>query len=154
MKKNDPAVIAHVNMMQGIIKRMASNSTSCKQWCIVLITALLTFSKGNQNPMDLSKVCLLPLILFCFLDCFYLGLERQMKGKLKNIVYRLNKGDNIEAEIFLTGTESSRNKDICEKIESWFFHIGIQLWNTVWAFTSFSVFPFYICLYYLILYLK
>lgn len=140
-------------MMQGIIKRMAGNSTSCKQWCIVLITALLTFSKGNQNPVDLSGVCLLPLILFCFLDCFYLGLERQMKGKLNNFIYRLNKGENLDAEIFLTGTESSRNKDICEKIESWFCHIGVQLWNTVWAFTSFSVFPFYICLYFLIYYL-
>lgn len=153
MTKNDSAVITHVNMMQGIIKRMAGNSTSCKQWCIVLITALLTFSKGNQNPVDLSGVCLLPLILFCFLDCFYLGLERQMKGKLNNFIYRLNKGENLDAEIFLTGTESSRNKDICEKIESWFCHIGVQLWNTVWAFTSFSVFPFYICLYFLIYYL-
>ena len=143
MTKNDSAVTTHVNMMQGVIKRM-----------IVLITALLTFSKGNQNPIDLSGVCLLPLILFCFLDCFYLGLERQMRGKLNDFIYRLNKGENIEAEIFLTGTESSRNKDIFEKTRSWFWHIGVQLWNTVWAFTSFSVFPFYMFLYFLIQYLK
>ena len=77
-----------------------------------------------------------------------------MRGKLNDFIYRLNKGENIEAEIFLTGTESSRNKDIFEKTRSWFWHIGVQLWNTVWAFTSFSVFPFYMFLYFLIQYLK
>lgn len=153
-KKSHPAVQAHVNMMQCIIKRMAGNSTSCKQWCIVLITAMLTFSKGNQNPIDLSGVCLMPLILFCFLDCFYLGLERQMKEKLNNFIYRLNRGKNAEAEIFLTETESNRDRDVCEKIERRFCHMGTQLWNTIWAFTSFSVFPFYICLYFIIQYLK
>lgn len=154
MTKNDPAVTTHVNMMQGIIKRMAGNSASCKQWCILIITALLTFSKGNSNPVDLSGICLIPLILFCFMDCFYLGLERQMKNKLKAFVVRLNRHENVEAEIFTTGLEKESNIDFCKKIEKWIEHQLIQLRNTILAFTSFSIFPFYICLYFLIQYLK
>lgn len=154
MTKNDPAVTTHVNMMQGIIKRMAGNSSSCKQWCILIITALLTFSKGNPNPVDLSGICLIPLILFCFMDCFYLGLERQMKDKLKAFVVKLNRHENVEAEIFTTGLEKNSNIGSCEKIEKWIGHQLIQLRNTILAFTSFSIFPFYICLYFLIQYLK
>lgn len=154
MTKNDPAVTTHVNMMQGIIKRMASNSASCKQWCILIITALLTFSKGNTDPIDLSGICLIPLILFCFMDCFYLGLERQMKNKLKTFVVRLNRHENVEAVIFTTGLEKDSNLGFCERIEKWIGHQLIQLWNTILAFTSFSIFPFYICLYLLIQYLK
>lgn len=154
MTKNDSAVTTHVNMMQGIIKRMAGNSASCKQWCILIITALLTFSKGNSKPIDLSGICLIPLILFCFMDCFYLGLERQMKNKLKDFVERLNRHENVEAEIFTTGLEKDNNIGLCEKIEKWIGHQLIQLWNTIQAFTSFSIFPFYICLYFLIKYLK
>lgn len=154
MTKNDPAVTTHVNMMQGIIKRMAGNSASCKQWCIVIITALLAFSKGSSKPVDLSGVCLIPLILFCFMDCYYLGLERRMKNKLKNLVIKLNKKESVEAELFTTGLEKEQDLGLCKRIERWFQKQFNNLLFTIIAFTSFSVFPFYICLYFLIQYLS
>lgn len=154
MTKNDPAVTTHVNMMQGIIKRMAGNSASCKQWCIVLITALLTFSKGNQNPIDLSGVCILPLVLFCFMDCYYLGLERMMKNKQLNFVLRLNRHESVDAEIFITGLEKYDDQGFGFRICNWLKGLYTQLGYTVVSVFSFSIFPFYIGLYFFIQYLK
>jgi hypothetical protein len=38
---DNPAAIAHVNLIQGIINRLANNSASCKTWCLVIVSALL-----------------------------------------------------------------------------------------------------------------
>ena len=130
MTKNDPAVTSHVNMMQGIISRMAGNSASCKQWCIALVSAL-----------------------FCFMDCFYLGLEHQMKNKLDNFVIRLNKHENVDAEIFSTKSGINSAGGPCESILGWMKHLLEQIAHTILAFFSLSIFPYYICLYLLIGYL-
>ena len=33
---DSPAVTAHINLLQGIINRLANNSASCKTWCLPL----------------------------------------------------------------------------------------------------------------------
>jgi hypothetical protein len=33
-KENSQAIQAHLTIIQSIIQRMASNSSSCKTWCI------------------------------------------------------------------------------------------------------------------------
>ena len=38
---NDEAVLKHMEMYQNIISRMANNSSACKNWCIVLVSAFL-----------------------------------------------------------------------------------------------------------------
>ena len=150
MTKSDPAVAAHVNMMQDIIKRMAGNSVSCKQWCIVTVSALLTFSKSGTRCDDLSSICLIPLILFCFMDCYYLGIERQMRNRLNHFVSRLNANENLYAELFTTELLDKKSLCPCEKLCKWVEQQIFQLWNTLKAFISFSIFPFYICLFVLI----
>lgn len=153
MTKNDPAVTSHVNMMQGIISRMAGNSASCKQWCIALVSALLALSKTKGFEADLAECCKIPVLLFCFMDCFYLGLEHQMKNKLENFVLRLNKHENVEAVIFSTKTGLNNASGPCESLLGWMKHLLEQIAHTILAFFSLSIFPFYICLYLLIGYL-
>ena len=55
-RKNCEAARFHVEMSQGIITRMASNSSNCKNWCITVITAILAqyevlnyFINGSTN---------------------------------------------------------------------------------------------------------
>ena len=48
MNKENPAVIAHINMLQGIINRIAENSRSCKQWCILVVSAILTIATKDR----------------------------------------------------------------------------------------------------------
>ena len=143
MKKDNAAVIAHINMMQDIIKRMASNSASCKQWCIVTITALIACSGKLPIEVSLTKACLAPLILFCFLDCYYLGLELLMRMLFNDFVMKLNRGENIDSQIFLIGSPKAETNS-CERIKSWFDKELNQMCYTLKALFSFSTLPFYL----------
>jgi len=40
-KENSQAVQSHLSIIQSVIQRMASNSTSSKAWCITLVSAIL-----------------------------------------------------------------------------------------------------------------
>lgn len=142
MTKDNSAVIAHVNIMQDVIKRMANNSASCKQWCIVTITALIAYSSKIPESIGLTNACLVPLLLFCLLDCYYLGLERQMRLLYNGFVTKMNKGENIDSQVYVIGTTID-NADSCERIRAWLDKEVAQLCSTLKALLSFSTFPFY-----------
>src|SRR5438093_12622802 len=40
-RENSQAVHAHLGIMQSVIQRMASNSSSCMSWCIALVSDVL-----------------------------------------------------------------------------------------------------------------
>ncbi len=135
--KGTQAVQVHINMLQEIIKRMANNSANCKTWAITIISAILVlYADGKLNSCNLW-ICYLPVGLFFFLDCFYLGLERNFVKKQNEFIDKINKGDDIVGEIFLVSKNSKKN--LCEKIENWIN----QLINTLSAVFSFSTLPFY-----------
>ena len=66
---------AHLSIMQDVIRRMAGNSASCKNWCIVLVAAMLVLVARTEQP-DYALLALLPTALFLFLDAYYLALEQ------------------------------------------------------------------------------
>jgi len=72
-----PGAHAYINLLQGIINRLAANSASCKNWCITLVSAfiVLAIDKGRLEAINLS---LLPILVFYFLDSYYLSLERDI----------------------------------------------------------------------------
>ena len=66
--KDRTSVQAHINMLQGTINRMASNSANCKLWCVTLLAAILAlFFDGKVQHL---KFCYIFTSLFYFLDCF------------------------------------------------------------------------------------
>jgi len=42
--------LKHLEMIQGIINRMAGNFFLLKGWCITLISALFALAANNSNP--------------------------------------------------------------------------------------------------------
>lgn len=38
---DSPSVQTHLNIMQGVIQRMAENSRACKFWCVTIVSATL-----------------------------------------------------------------------------------------------------------------
>ena len=68
------AVQAHISMLQGIINRMAANSANCKTWTVTLVAAMLVLLVDKEMKIPNAWVCLIPIVLFYFLDCYYLGL--------------------------------------------------------------------------------
>lgn len=130
--KNSPAVIAHVEMMQTIISRMAGNSAKCKEWCFALIGALIAYILGSDSNIAFEYSLLYWLAgLFCILDAFYLGLERTHKENLKLFLEKINDGESIATDIFFPrGAEIPQ--DFSQKITH-------QILNTFKGLTSLSI---------------
>lgn len=150
-EKESPAIQAHINMLQGVINRMASNSANCKTWAITIISAILVLYADDKVCKQDLWICYIPMCLFFFLDCYYLGLERQIIKKQSNFVAKLNKGDDISNEIFMI--KQSLGGNLCERIETSVKGFFKQFKNTVGAILSFSTMPFYGAILFFIYYL-
>ena len=66
--------INHLNMIQAVISRMGNNSFSLKGWSVLIMVAVYAFA-GKSNARAVI-VTLIPLIVFWFIDTYYLMLER------------------------------------------------------------------------------
>ena len=64
-----------IGLIQDIIKRMASNSFLIKGWMVTLVVASLLL-KGPKHQVLIS---LIPLIVFWFLDAYFLQRERMYR---------------------------------------------------------------------------
>ncbi len=69
--------ISHLNMIQGIITRMGNNSFALKGWAVGIMIAVYAFA-GNSNVKAVI-VTLMPLVVFWFIDTYYLMLERKYR---------------------------------------------------------------------------
>lgn len=143
--KENTAVQAHINMLQGVINRMAGNSANCKTWAITIISAILVLYADDKVSNKDLWICYIPMGLFFFLDCYYLGLERQIIKKQITFVSKLNNGEDVSNDIFLLSSSSS----FCNYVKSFFS----QLKNTAIAILSFSTLPFYGAILFFIYYL-
>ncbi len=123
------AVQNYLNILQGIISRMANNSGNCKTWCITLVSALLVVivDKGKINYV---WIALIPIVLFGFLDAYYLGLERAFCETYNDFVKRMHAGNAPITDVYkvIPPRGFSAPK------------------YTFGALLSFAVYPFYITL--------
>jgi hypothetical protein len=81
----DEEKMKHLDLIQGVITRMASNSFVLKGWSVTLATALFGFSAKESEPR-LALLALLPILVFWGLDAYYLGLERRFRTLYDNAV--------------------------------------------------------------------
>lgn len=66
----------HLEMIQAVITRMGSNSFAVKTWSVGLVAALLTFAAEKDGNPRRVLVALVPVVIFWYLDGFYLRQER------------------------------------------------------------------------------
>lgn len=97
--------LAHLEMVQGVINRMASNSFSLKGWAVTLIAGIFILSSKDANKLYFL-VAYLPIIVFWFLDSYYLMQERRYRS-LYSKVRKLSEEDidfdmNAQKEEFKT----------------------------------------------------
>ena len=81
----------HLEIMQGVITRMAENSRSCKVWCVTLVAATLVLVTRTGEPRH-SLIALVPALLFLVLDAYYLALERAFRDSYGGFVNKLHQG--------------------------------------------------------------
>ncbi len=65
----------HLDLLQGVINRMASNSFLLKGWSVTLVAALLALAAEEAKPL-LIGVALVPILAFWGLDGYFLAQER------------------------------------------------------------------------------
>ena len=93
------AVQRHLEIMQGVINRMAENSRSCKVWCVTLVAATLVLVARTGEPQH-TLIALVPTLLFLFLDSYYLALERSFIASQNTFVRKLHRGELELADFY------------------------------------------------------
>ena len=67
--------LKHLELIQGVINRMASNSFRLKEWTVVLVSAILIFA-AREDSGEAALIGLLPAAVFWGLDAYFLRRER------------------------------------------------------------------------------
>lgn len=96
---NSEAVRAHLNILQDVIRRMAGNSASCKNWCVVLVAAMLVLV-ARTDTLAYAPLALLPTLLFAFLDAYYLALEQAFRRSYNDFVRKLHNSEVALTDLY------------------------------------------------------
>jgi len=126
---NSPCVQSYLQILQGLVTRMATNSASAKSWCIGIVSVIIVIiaDKGRSHYVWISIV---PIALFFSLDAYYLGLERLFRGVYNDFIRKLHAGGATVADVLIISPAGGR----------------AVMWATAKAMLSFSIWPFYLLL--------
>ena len=121
------AVQVHLQILQGIVQRMAGNSTSCKTWCITIVSAILVVIAGKNQP-QLAWLALLPSILFLAIDAYYLALERAYRGSYNAFVKKLHAGQARIEDVYAVvpkGDMTAHQINALKSFSVWGFYLSL-----------------------------
>lgn len=125
--------IKHLEFIQNSITRMNSNSFQLKGWMITIVAALLAIYASSQDSLFIV-IAVFPVILFWFLDAYYLQQERKFRG-IYNDVAGISKEDKrqlvqlfeIPLEKYTGGTYSYFSSFISRTISPLYGLVSILL---------------------------
>ena len=134
-KVNSQAVQSHLSILQSVMQRMASNSSSSKAWCITLVSAILVIVADKGNP-NYALIAIIPTFLFLVLDAYYLGLEKGFRNSYNEFIGKLHREEINSTDLFAVVPKGSQIKLFFKSL------------------ISFSVWPFYLTLFFMIYIVK
>lgn len=117
-----------ISYLEGIINRMASNSANCKNWLLAIIAGCMAMQPSIQSAIDKIWLAYPLVILFCFLDSYYLGCEKYFRNMMTDFVKKVRNNDNQYREKLY----KFENRTIIDDIKS-----------VVAGFFSIATWPFY-----------
>ena len=89
----------HLEFIQAIISRMASNLFFLRGWTITLIGALLALFSKNNSPDYVFYFLIVIVLIFWILDGYFLSQERSYRD-LYNYVRKLKEDDVYLCNVF------------------------------------------------------
>jgi len=122
-----PSVQSYLGILQSVINRMAANSSGCKTWCIALVSATVVILADKGKP-EYVWVTAVPIVLFFFLDSYYLGLEHGFRARYDDFIHKLHAASATIEDVFIVTPEAS----LWETVKATFKACG-----------SISIWPFY-----------
>ena len=105
----EEAKIRYLEMIQGIINRMAGNSFALKGWAVTLISGIFVLA-GKDTDIMYFLVAYIPVVVFWFLDAYYLLQERLYRA-LYEKVRRINNEKDIDFSLKATSNEFESDKN-------------------------------------------
>ena len=95
MVELDDQQVKHLDMVQGVITRMASNSFALKAISVTLTAGVLAYTGALKSPTNVVVLAgFVPVVLFWLLDAQYLRLERFYRNLYDDI--RRNNAESPE----------------------------------------------------------
>lgn len=85
----DDHEIKHLEMLQGVVARMASNSSNLKTWTVTLLAGIFALAADDADRRFLI-VALAPAIGFWALDAYFVTQERRYRALYDDV--RLQNG--------------------------------------------------------------
>jgi hypothetical protein len=118
----------HIDLVEAQILRMSENSKQMKTWCFALITGIIGIyvQTCNQNFLWIG---IITILLFAWLDAYYLLLERKFRCVYNDIAGLRNEGEKTHSILLYGMPIHEYKKGIKE-------HLA--------PITSISIFPFYL----------
>ena len=127
---NSEAVRTHLTILQDVIRRMAGNSASCKNWCVVLVAAILVLVARSATP-GFALLALLPTLLFLFLDAYYLALEQVFRNSYNAFVRKLHSDGAVGLSgLYVVRPAGPVNKQMLVSLRStsvWPFYLALTV---------------------------
>lgn len=115
--------VNHLQMIQGVISRMASNSFALKGWAVTLVAGIFALASKDTDKLYFI-VAYLPIVVFWCLDAYYLLQERLYRALYNKV--RCLPNDAIDFSMDTSPAE---------------FHTGKNTYG--WCFISKTVLWFY-----------
>ena len=113
----------HLEMIQGVINRMASNSFMLKGWAVTLVAGIFALAAKDADKLYFI-ITYVPILVFWGLDAFYLRQERLYR-KLYDKVRKQTEEEidfsmNANLPEFIC-TQTSYGDVLFSKTELWFY---------------------------------
>ncbi len=97
---DSPAVQTHLQLLQGVINRMAANSAACKTWCVTLVAAIFIVAFRSTVGVP-PLLALAPIVVLLYQDSASLALERELRNAYNAFVAKLHAGTLTPADLFV-----------------------------------------------------
>ncbi len=106
--------LTHLEMIQGVVNRLAQNSFLLKGWSVVLVSALFALA-ANSSSQHFVYLAYFPALAFWILDGYFLWQERLFRALYDKI--RVLNEDDIDFSMNTTELKAN-NKSWSEAIIS------------------------------------
>lgn len=113
----------HLELIQGVISRMASNSFMLKGWAVTLVAGIFVLA-GKDTDKLYFLVAYIPVIVFWILDAYYLLQERLYRSLYDKVCH--TDENNIDFSLKTTYDEFNSSKNtflscFFSNTELWFY---------------------------------
>ena len=104
--------VAHLQMIQGVIARMAQASTNAKSWLLPVVTAAYGYAASQHEPV-VAYLGIAAAALFSYIDAEYLRRERAFICLYRAAARGAASGFDMSPNSYLKKTNGTKDPDFC-----------------------------------------